>query len=202
MERNADKIEKYLKKIVLDANGSIIEAKRSSYYNVNGHIIRVSDHIGANSSGNMSIIIPRFNCRKNDYIIRAHNTREISVVDYERLKEICRSFVYMSSIFNSMVQSKFDFEVEAKEKFDAVQEQTKINKELEDLRKIKSKYEKLEVLTNVRRQKNVKAGDAINYDVKDYILGVPVDVFSAGQLNCIRSTVMNVMKKRAAAQPK
>ena len=35
MERNADKIEKYLKKIVLDANGSIIEAKRSSYYNVN-----------------------------------------------------------------------------------------------------------------------------------------------------------------------
>ena len=102
MKRNVDKIEKYLKKIVSNANGSIIEAKRSSYYNVNGHIIRVSDHIGANSSGNMSIVIPGFNCRKNDYIIHAHNTGEISVVDYERLKAICRSFVYMSSIFNSI----------------------------------------------------------------------------------------------------
>ena len=99
-----------------------------------------------------------------------------------------------------MVQSKFDFKVEAKEKFDAVQEQTKINKELENLRKIKSKYEKL--ANDVRSVKNVKADEVINNDVKDYILGVPVDVFSAGQLNCIRSTVMNVMKKRAAAQPK
>jgi hypothetical protein len=200
MERKTDKIENYLKKIVLDANGSIIEAKRSSYYNVNGHIIRVSDHIGANSSGNMSIVIPGFNCRKNDYIIHAHNTGEISIVDYERLKEICRSFVYMSSVFNSMVQTKFDFEVEAKEKFNAIQEQTNINKELDDLRKIKAKYEKL--VKNVRSAKNVKADEVINNDVKDYILGVPVDVFSAGQLTCIRSTVMNVLKKRAAVQPK
>ena len=68
------------------------------------------------------------------------------------------------------------------------------------MRKIKSKYEKL--ANNVRSAKNVKADEAINNDAKDYILGVPVDVFSAGQLNCIRSTVMNVMKKRAAAQPK
>jgi hypothetical protein len=200
MERKTDKIENYLKKIVLDANDSIIEAKRSSYYNVNGHIIRVSDHIGTNSSGNMSIVIPGFNCRKNDYIIHAHNTGEISIVDYERLKEICRSFVYMSSVFNSMVQTKFDFEVETKEKFNAIQEQTNINKELDDLRKIKAKYEKL--VKNVRSAKNVKADEVINNDVKDYILGVPVDVFSAGQLTCIRSTVMNVLKKRAAVQPK
>ena len=64
----------------------------------------------------------------------------------------------------------------------------------------KSKYEKL--TTNVRSVKNVKADEVINNDVKDYILGVPVDVFSAGKLNCICSTVMNVMKKRDAAQPK
>jgi hypothetical protein len=55
---------------------------------------------------------------------------------------------------------------------------------------------------NVRSAKNVKADEVINNDVKDYILGVPVDVFSAGQLTCIRSTVMNVLKKRAAVQPK
>ena len=195
MDRKKDKIETYLKKIVKDAGGSIIEAKLSSYYNINGHVVRVSDHIGANSSGNMSIIIPGFCKRQNEYIVHAHNTGEISIVDYERLKEICRSFVYMSGVFNSMVQTKFEFEVEVKERFDAVQEEKGVNAELERLRKMSTKFNGL-----LEAHKRLKKEKSVNPDYKDYILGVPKSIFTEGQLTCIQSTVTNVLKKHMAAK--
>ena len=198
MDRKKDKIEMYLKKIVTEANGTIIEARHSSYYNINGKILRVSDHIGANSSGNMSVIIPGYSCRKDDYIIHAHQGGEITIVDYERLKEICRSFVYMAAVFNSMIQTKFEFEVEVKERFDAVQEEKGVNAELERLRKKQTDFEKLLGKFKKLKQdyKTLQQEKMSNNDYKDYILGAPVSIFTEGQLTCIRSTVTNVLKKQ------
>lgn len=112
--RQKDKAEKYIEKLLKQFNGviqsSIVECEKSRYYNVNGHILRVSDHIGAQSSGNMSIIIQRFNGlnkQANQYILHAHKEGSISVVTYEQLKKIIYSFICCSS-FVDMVMQKDD----------------------------------------------------------------------------------------------
>ena len=50
-----NKIDKYLRRFAYKIETS--ESKQSRYYTIGDLIIRVSDHIGKNSSGNISIII-------------------------------------------------------------------------------------------------------------------------------------------------
>ena len=59
-KRNIDKLDKYLKTLCKKYNGNFIgleDGKSSAYYSINGRVIRVSDHIGKNSSGNIHFII-------------------------------------------------------------------------------------------------------------------------------------------------
>lgn len=57
-----NKIDKYLRRFAYKIETS--ETKESRYYTIGDLIVRVSNHIGKNSSGNISIIIDR-----NNYIL-------------------------------------------------------------------------------------------------------------------------------------
>lgn len=57
-------------------------------------IVRVSNHIGKNSSGNISIIIDR-----NNYILYVPSTNKVSLISYEECKTLIRGIVLHASLF-------------------------------------------------------------------------------------------------------
>lgn len=226
MERKLDKIEKYLKKLMKDYGGNSLEARFSSYYSYGGRIIRVSDHIGANSSGKLSIIIPKFRNgqNKDNYIINNHETGDISLLNYEETKELCRSFIYMASMF-SAVKSPVETELEKRDKFNEADAVKQLKEEIASLKKIANnktewheKYKELCIhLKNMsakQKERKVKAdtepgvpapGNTLTIDdinLKDAILGVPTDLFTPGQILCITSTCNSVLKKHNMTQIK
>lgn len=89
-----DKLHKYAKKycngdVVVSANGN------SYYYHFNNgkFILRVSDHIGRNSDGKVSIIID-----KNGYLLHNHNTGSVYIETYENIKTFIRSLAVFSEV--------------------------------------------------------------------------------------------------------
>lgn len=102
--RSKSKIEKYLDRLIKLHNGILIESDKSRYYSVRGRILRISDHIGNNSSGNVSIIFD--SADKDHYIIHGHTSGNISVLNYEQTKEFVRTFVNCSFIYADISVSK------------------------------------------------------------------------------------------------
>ena len=168
--RKKDKIEKYIDSLVKKhGNCQYVASSQSNYYYINGKCLRVSDHVGANSSGYISIIIPQFKESNNQYIIHGHNSGQISVVDYEKVKEIVRSFFYLSSIFCDITVSRPDVNVNCKEQEDAIKQFNKIVKDVE-------KIEKARNISN------------------NSILGIPSNYFTQGQIDTINLMVAKVSK--------
>lgn len=201
MEREIDKIEKYIKMMCKKFGGSWVEAQLSSYYNMNGRILRVSDHIGTNSSGNISIIIPKYRHSEDMYFIHAHNTGDLSIVNYNEAKNIVHTFVYMSAMFSAITQKNFQTEFEKNESLIGSQEIVKLKEEVKKLKMYENKYTSLKMKYD---EQNKKLTDIINgaTDVKqllventDTILGVPKDLFEPGQLNVIQQTAKKVRTK-------
>lgn len=98
--RPKDKVEKYLNKLVKKYNGSIVESARSRYYSIKGHVLRVSDHVGKNSDGSVSIILD--NSCPGSYIVHGHSSGNLVVLNYEQLKEFVRVYIKMSFIFGEI----------------------------------------------------------------------------------------------------
>ena len=172
--RVKDKIEKYIDKLVKQypVVCTIVEASKSRYYNVNGRVLRISDHIGANSSGVMSIIIPGFASGGN-YILHAHTSGQLSIIPYESVKEVVRSFFFISSMMTEIVQNTFKWESEKCETFNTNEEVKKLkaqNKRLENYKK------KMVKATNGKADKNLIMGierakfDDKHLDIIDAIL--------------------------------
>ena len=63
------KLDKYCRRFTND----FVESDRSRYYNINNHILRISDHIGMSSSGLFSIVI-----KGNQYILHHPNSDNLS----------------------------------------------------------------------------------------------------------------------------
>lgn len=91
-----DKLNKYLHRLISHAKGEVIYAPRSTYYHISGRVIRVSDHIGRNSDGSISIIYDASGSDK--YIVHAHGSGMISIVDYENVKKIIKSFTILPAM--------------------------------------------------------------------------------------------------------
>lgn len=87
-----NKIDKYLRRFAYKIETS--ESKQSRYYIIGDLIIRVSDHIGKNSSGNISIIIDREN-----YILYVPSTNKVSLISYEDCKTLIKGIVLHASLF-------------------------------------------------------------------------------------------------------
>ena len=98
--REKNKIEKYLDTLIKKHNGSVIRSERSSYYSIKGRVLRVSDHVGKNSTGNLSIIFD--NGDSNNYIVHGHTSGLITILNYNQLKEFVRSFAILSFIYNEV----------------------------------------------------------------------------------------------------
>lgn len=108
-----DKLNKYLHKLISHSKGEVIYAPRSTYYHISGRVIRVSDHIGRNSDGSISII---YDASGSDrYIVHAHGSGMISIVDYENVKKIIKSFTILPAMIgilsgtsNTVIQKVID----------------------------------------------------------------------------------------------
>lgn len=100
--RPKDKIEKYLDRLIKKHDGLLIESERSRYYSVKGRVLRISDHVGKNSTGNLSIIFDSSD--QGHYIVHGHASGNISVLNYEQVKEFVRSFVRTSYLFTDISQ--------------------------------------------------------------------------------------------------
>lgn len=111
-KRNTDKLDKYLKSLCKKYNGNFIgleDGKTSAYYSINGRVIRVSDHIGKNSSGNIHFIITD----DGDYLMYYNNTNKVRVVNYNQAKDFCRSFFLLSPMLVELQSNQFKFEYES-----------------------------------------------------------------------------------------
>jgi len=111
-KRNTDKLDKYLKSLCKKYNGNMIgleDGKTSAYYSINGRVIRVSDHIGKNSSGNIHFIITD----DGDYLMYYNNTNKVRVVNYSQAKDFCRSFFLLSPMLVELQSNQFKFEYDA-----------------------------------------------------------------------------------------
>ena len=178
--RKADKIEKYALKLAGMYGRDVIESDKSRYFNVQGRILRTSDHIGSCSSGTVSIIIPEFS-EKDEYIIHAHTSGSITIASYEQTKEVVRSFFFVSSIFNEIVQQNYTFEMDKRDKFNKDAECQRYKAELERLKDIEAKYTKLKSMTKCKTD-------------TETIMGLPLDVFSEGQLKSVTMMVDSIMR--------
>ena len=87
-----NKIDKYLRRFAYKIVTS--ESKQSRYYTIGELIVRVSDHIGRNSDGDISIIIDREN-----YILYVPTTNKVSLISYEECKTLIRGIVLHASLF-------------------------------------------------------------------------------------------------------
>lgn len=88
-----NKIDKYLKRFATNVEYSI----KSRYYTLPTGIVRVSDHIGRNSSAVMSIIITK----KDEYILHKHSTGELNNITYNDLKKLIKSLGEYGSLFSN-----------------------------------------------------------------------------------------------------
>lgn len=89
-----DKLHKYAQKY---CDGEIIISTlgNSYYYHFNNgkFILRISDHIGRNSDGKVSIIID-----KNGYMLHNHSTGAVYIETYENIKAFIKSLSVMSAM--------------------------------------------------------------------------------------------------------
>lgn len=89
-----DKLHKYAQKY---CDGEIVTSTlgNSHYYHFNNgkFILRISDHIGKNSDGKVSIIID-----KNGYMLHNHSTGSVYIETYENIKAFIKSLSVMSAM--------------------------------------------------------------------------------------------------------
>ena len=173
--RSKDKIEVYIEsQIKKNGIGTVVPGTQSRYYYINDKVLRVSDHIGSKSSGSVSIIIPSYKDNNSQYIIHGHNSGQISILDYEKAKELIRSFFCLSSIFGEVAVNREDVNKNNDE------QKNEIKKFNDALERIKALEEYKELASNKTKT----------------ILGVPINFFTDGQLKAIVATVEKIKKEK------
>lgn len=98
------KLDKYVTSLVADPAENIARSKRSNYYSFNGHILRISDHIGLTSDGVISIILTD---NDNQYVVHKHSNGMLKIMDYEDVKKFVKAFSILSDIFVNSEGLKF-----------------------------------------------------------------------------------------------
>ena len=101
-----DKVERYITKIAEEYGATIEKSPRSRYFKFNDRVLRLSNHIGKNSSGAISIIVPYGTSGKDDvFILHVHSTGNIQTIDFTQLKEFVRTFALVSDFLEPLVNS-------------------------------------------------------------------------------------------------
>ncbi len=101
-----EKVERYITKIAEEYGATIEKSPRSRYFKFNDRVLRLSNHIGKNSSGAISIIVPYGSTQKDDvFILHVHSTGNIQTIDLTQLKEFVRTFALVSDFLEPLVNS-------------------------------------------------------------------------------------------------
>lgn len=101
-----EKVERYITKIAEEYGATIEKSPRSRYFKFNDRVLRLSNHIGKNSSGAISIIVPYGSTQKDDvFILHVHSTGNIQTIDLMQLKEFVRTFALVSDFLEPLVNS-------------------------------------------------------------------------------------------------
>ena len=101
-----EKVERYITKIAEEYGATIEKSPRSRYFKFNDRVLRLSNHIGKNSSGAISIIVPYGTTQKDDiFILHVHSTGNIQTIDLTQLKEFVRTFALVSDFLEPLVNS-------------------------------------------------------------------------------------------------
>lgn len=103
------KLDKYATSLIEDKDKNIIRSTRSNYYNFGGHILRISDHIGANSSGALSIVKTQ---NPDIYVIHRHVDGNIRIATYKETKNVLKGFTLLAPV---LLQDSTAFELEGEE---------------------------------------------------------------------------------------
>lgn len=101
-----EKVEKYITKVAEEYGATIEKGQRSRYFKFNGRVLRLSNHIGKNSSGAISIIVPYGTTQKDDvFILHVHSTGNLQTINFAQLKEFVRTFALVSDFLEPLVNS-------------------------------------------------------------------------------------------------
>lgn len=102
------RLEKYCSKF-----GNLVgesQSGRSKYYKINNKILRLSDHIGNNSSGNLHII------EKNGmFIIHRPSTGTIDICSYRQAQEYIRILVRFPELVADSNKIVFEHAIDSEE---------------------------------------------------------------------------------------
>jgi hypothetical protein len=158
--RPKDKLDKYLVSLCKKHNGNYVHTKNSSYYDFNGRVIRVSDHIGKNSSGSIHFIVT-----DNNYLLYYCNTQKIRVMNYKCVKEFCRSFIFLSPMLADLTNpNQPTFEIEkTKKDTNNTKRINELNAKIEQLKSEKHKLE-LAIVSLKKTIKNLTEGHDGDFD--------------------------------------
>lgn len=99
-QADREKLEKYLLKFTQD----MVRSTRSVYFRFDGYIVRVSDHIGTNSSGNFSIIP----MGHGSFVIHKHSNGNLKLQNYEQVKEFVRHIAEYSDFVNPVAINQWE----------------------------------------------------------------------------------------------
>ncbi len=101
-----EKIERFITKIAEEYGATIEKSNRSRYFKFNDRVLRLSNHIGKNSSGAISIIVPYGVSNEEQlFILHVHSTGNIQTVTLPQLKEFIRTFALISDFLEPMVNT-------------------------------------------------------------------------------------------------
>lgn len=101
-----EKIERFITKIAEEYGATIEKSNRSRYFKFNDRVLRLSNHIGKNSSGAISIIVPYGTSNEEElFILHVHSTGNIQTVTLSQLKEFIRTFALISDFLEPMVNT-------------------------------------------------------------------------------------------------
>lgn len=96
--RPKDKLEKYIERYIKRSDFETNESDHSRYYHFNGRVVRVSDHIGTSSDGDLQVILD--SADRGHYIVYAAVTRQISVLTYKEVKQMMQCMNLVPSLIS------------------------------------------------------------------------------------------------------
>lgn len=162
-----DKLHKYAKKY---CNGEVIISTQgnSYYYHFNNgkFILRISDHIGRNSDGKVSIIID-----KNGYLLHNHNTGSVYIETYENIKKFIKSLAVFTEVNMKMeTANKSEIGELKNEVYTLKQKMDSLTKKKEKLSETNTKLNN----ENVSFKSQIKSLKKENESIRELMIKKPV----------------------------
>ena len=92
------KLERWLTRYAKAKKIGCNKSKKSTYYTMNHRILRVSNHVGLHSDGDLSIVQDSHD--SEHFLVHAVKTGEISVLTYEEVKTLIKGISLLPAVMH------------------------------------------------------------------------------------------------------